>query len=423
MSTRTESGDSPPIPRGRNQGTVPSVRPVPAWYATMALGTAAVAGLVLPGRPAGLGLSLVLLTVLGTAAKASPRDRWTTAWWALAAVLALMPFVRTAGWVVAASVLGALGLGMAAAGRATSWARLFSAPGGWFIGLIPGPFMLVASAGRGTSGAVVRGAVGGILLVGLFGSLLVAADAAFADVADSLVPHLGSAHPAVGVLVAAGAGAFGWLAGLPAAAAATAREPVASRTETRIALGALALLFAAFVAVQAATLFGGDGFVRRTADLTYAEYARSGFWLLLVVAGLTLGVIAAAVHLARPDRWLLGALGVLTLVILLSAWHRLGLYVDAYGDTRARAFAAWSIAWLAGLFLLVLASRANPRTVVTWSAILGVAFGLSNPDGRIAAHSRDAAYRSTLSDDAGGRCVARDGGLLSLTLPQLTRGC
>lgn len=400
-----------------------SVRVAPTWYATTSLVTAAAAGFALPGRPAGLGLTLVLLAVLLAAAAAAPRDRWTTAWWVLAGVLATMPFLRTAGWVVAVSVLGSLGLGMAAAGRTVTWARFFSAPGGWFAGLLPGPFLLVAAAGRGTSGAVVRGVVGATVLVGLFGSLLVAADAAFADVAGSLVPRLGSGHLATGLLVAAAAGAFAWLAGLPDAEPSAVREPVVGRTETRIALGALAALFAAFVTVQAATLFGGDAFVRRTAGLTYSEHARQGFALLLVVAALTLAVIATAARFARPDPLLVAALGVLTLVILGSAWHRLGLYVDAYGATRAREFAAWSIGWLAGLFALVLARRIEPRTVVTWSAVLGVAFGLSNPDARIASRSADAGYRSTLSDDATPGCVDRGGGVLSLTLPELRRGC
>jgi len=196
-----------------------------------------------------------------------------------------------------------------------------------------------------------------------------------------------------------------------------------------MALGALVAQIATSVAVQAAALFGGDAFVRRTAGLTYAEYARSGFALLLAVAALTLGVVAAAARWARADRWLLGALCLLTVVILASAWHRLDLYTEAYGATRAREFAVWCIVWLAGLFALVLALRGGarlPRAVVTWSAVLGMAFGLSNPEARVAAGATDPTYRTTLGDDAAGalgRCVDRGGGLLSFTLPAARYGC
>ena len=99
---------------------------------------------------------------------------------------------------------------------------------------------------------------------------------------------------------------------------------------------------------------------------------------------------------------------------------------SAHGATRAREFAAWSILWLAGLFALVLARQGVPRAVITWSAVLGIAFGLSNPDARIAANSDDRVYRQSLSEDAAGvlgRCVDRGGGLWSVTVAELRYGC
>ena len=61
----------------------------------------------------------------------------------------------------------------------------------------------------------------------------------------------------------------------------------------------LDVLFAAFVVLQLAALFGGDEHVLRTAGLTYAEYAREGFAQLMAVAALTLAMIALA---RRDDR-------------------------------------------------------------------------------------------------------------------------
>ena len=58
-----------------------------------------------------------------------------------------------------------------------------------------------------------------------------------------------------------------------------------SRAEWVIPLALLDALFLAFVIVQLAVLFGGHDRVLRTTGLTYAEYARSGFWQLLAVGG------------------------------------------------------------------------------------------------------------------------------------------
>ena len=96
-----------------------------------------------------------------------------------------------------------------------------------------------------------------------------------------------------------------------------------------IPLALLNTLFLIFVGVQFAVLFGGHDRVLETTGLTYAEYARSGFWQLLVVTGLTFVVIATAWRFAevrtRRDsivlRFLLGALLCLTLVVLFSAIH------------------------------------------------------------------------------------------------------
>jgi hypothetical protein len=378
-----------------------------AWYAPLTLTLAVVAGVTLAGHPPGLGVSLVLFALLAAGAAAAPRrDAWTGAWWLSAAGLALMPALRHAVWVEVLSVGGAVALAFAASERTRTWLQLARLPFIAVAELLPGPAGLVASLARQRSGAALRGGALALVLVGLFGSLFVAADSAFGALAEDVLPDFGDQWPtslAIATLVACVAGA------LPAIAFAdhplTADPPpeTLGRTETRIALVALVLLFGAFVAVQAATLFGGDAFVQRTSGLTYAEHARRGFGLLLVVAAMTLAVIAVAARWAQADRPLLGMLCALTVVVLVSAWHRLDLYVDAYGATRAREFALWSIVWLGGVFALLATWPRRvvlPRLLITWSAAIGLAFGFSNPDARIAAGAKDPAYVRTLSDDA-----------------------
>src|SRR5207237_8333932 len=71
--------------------------------------------------------------------------------------------------------------------------------------------------------------------------------------------------------------------------------------ETCVVLGALDALFAAFVAVQFRSAFGGAAFVERTTGLTYAAYARRGFFELVVVAALALPLLVGADWLVRRE--------------------------------------------------------------------------------------------------------------------------
>lgn len=195
------------------------------------------------------------------------------------------------------------------------------------------------------------------------------------------------------------------------------------RVEWMVALGLLDLLFAAFVMVQVTVLFGGRSHVLQTAGLTYAEYARSGFFQLLVAAGLTLLVLAGAIRWARREtaadtvalQVLCGILCALTLVILVSALRRLSLYEDVYGFTRLRLSVHATILWLEGIFGFVLVGGAIkkfgwlPRTFVAYTAVALLAFTLINPDRVIAARNVeryeatgriDMSYLAGLSADA-----------------------
>ena len=186
-----------------------------------------------------------------------------------------------------------------------------------------------------------------------------------------------------------------------------------SRLEWGLPLGALVALLGAFVALQLATLFGGERHVLDTAGLTYAEYARSGFAQLLVVAALTLAVVAAANRWARGAglRLLLAALCLLTLVVLASALKRLGLYEAAFGFTRLRFAAHAILLWLGAIFVLVLLARAAwlPRAALAITGATVLLFALADPDRRIAEHNveryertgqLDRAYVERLSADA-----------------------
>ena len=116
-----------------------------------------------------------------------------------------------------------------------------------------------------------------------------------------------------------------------------------------------------FCAIQFTYLFGGEENIRSIPDYTYAEYARRGFFELIVVTVINLSILLIGLHLTKNDGKLdrlvlaLRCLLVLcTAIMLYSAHLRLKLYEEAYGYTHARIFAHTFIALLFILFMLVL---------------------------------------------------------------------
>ena len=183
------------------------------------------------------------------------------------------------------------------------------------------------------------------------------------------------------------------------------------------------LLFASFVLVQFRVLFGGAAFVQAVSGLSYAEYARSGFFQLVTVAALSLPLLLAADWLlgGRDRRVLRRYRGLALLMLLLldvmlaSALYRMRLYTVEYGLTELRfyttAFMGWLVlvfGWFAATVLRGRRERFAPGAVAAGALVLG-ALNLLNPDALIArtnlarvAEGRevDAAYIAGLSADA-----------------------
>jgi Domain of unknown function (DUF4153) len=375
----------------------------------------------------GLGLALTLTAAIAAGALVAPR-RASRVLTALAIALAAQPLLRDAGWVVAVDVVGAVVTAAAAVARPDRWpqvVRALLAPvrlvgGSILVGQALGALRPATPSGR--LWPVMRGVALAAVLTVTFGALFASADQAFAGVVDRTFSLSVDSGQIVWRLVLALA--FAALAGAIARAGERDAEctdegprRVPGRIELVIALGALVALFTTFVVVQLHVLFGGAAYVRATTGLGYGDYARQGFVQLLLVAALTLAVVAvAARHQDRVVRGLVGALCVLTLVVLLSAHHRLQLVEDAYGLTRVRYAGHAIVAWLAAVFALVLAAgcspaiaRCLPRIATTMTLAGVLAFSLSNPDASIAERAVDRAaaggsldtdYLAGLSADA-----------------------
>jgi hypothetical protein len=218
-----------------------------------------------------------------------------------------------------------------------------------------------AGAGRWRSMAAGwRGLVAAIPLLLVFNALLMSADPVWAKQAERVTDvDLGAmlGHVIVTSVLAWMAG--GWLRGslLATPAKATAATPSATVLRTVDVLVPLWLvnaLFAAFVAMQLRTLAGGAEYVKAVAGLTFAEYARHGFFQLVLVAMLTLPALLVADALTPLDHVARRSVrrgSLLTLVllggILASAGARMALYLEAYSLTEDRFYASVAMGWLA----------------------------------------------------------------------------
>jgi hypothetical protein len=403
---------------------LPIDRPGIGWLITALAGTAAlVVARLAPGHESIKPL-VVREQPRGT------RDRYA---WATATILLLgAGTFRSAEWLFVLCVL----VGTVTAAIALSSGRSLRALA---VGYLIIPIAAVRSlpwlsrglarmrGGRtGSPVRIIGTALVSVVLLTVFGALFASADAAFARLFEAAIPDLRPDVTARWIFV--GAVTFGVLASAAFLRAAPPTAGRLDRTEGRkvgwmewaVPLGLLVLLFGAFVAVQLTVLFGGVRYVVETDGLTYAEYARSGFWQLCAVTVLTLAVLAGAARWAPrrtpADRLLLrtvlGSLAALALVVVASALHRMNVYTDTYGLTRLRLLVACCEAWFGLVLAMVLVAGIRirapwlPRAAIATGVLALLGLAAANPDRLIAESALDrpdridVAYLSQLSPDA-----------------------
>ncbi|MCC3765389.1 DUF4173 domain-containing protein [Glycomyces sp. TRM65418] len=420
----------PPNPRWHRPDSVPKQAVVLMAFVVAAFG----AWTALHSDGVGIGLALTGIAMVALPLAAGDRSdlvpRLPGA--ALVAALWSVAAIRDAGWVVIlCSAAAFLLTPLVLAPQRRFGGTLLTLLAGWLEGLAE-TFKWARRHRRDKDGrdpATVRNLwvalVTAVLLL-VFGGLFAAADSTFADLIARLLPEVDPLEFFLRLLLAAVLFPLVLLWTYTAVAKPSFDSETSgpgrtvSRFELAVPLGALNLLFAAFIAVQLRVYLGGEGYVRETVGLTFAEYARQGFWQLSVVAVLSLAVIAIAAWLApkraKADRWtarvLLGMLCVLSMVVSASALLRMHTYFEAFGLTRMRIWVFTVEIWLAILFALVIVCcwklRATwlPRAVLASGGLTLLGLAAVNPDALIARynleHDRklDLDYLEGLSADA-----------------------
>ncbi|MCM0677657.1 DUF4173 domain-containing protein [Micromonospora phytophila] len=354
---------------------------------------------------------------------------------------------RNAWWLVTFCVLGALGCAtLAIVGGRLVRSILFSlvaAPFAAFRGIPWVRDHLQAPADPSLVRRIVGSAAATVAALVVFGALLSSADGAFSVVLGEIVPEV-----SVGAV-------FRWIflaavGGLSAVAAVyTLSAPPGLSTVDRAStrrlgvvewapvITALTLLFGGFVAVQFTVLFGGQRHVLRTAGLSYAEYARSGFWQLVIVTMLTLAVLGGVARWARRDRpvernllrILLGLLSALSFVIVVSALSRMYTYQKVYSFTGERLFVMAFELLLGTVFLMILVAGLKwrgtwiPRMTVALAVVMLLSLAVVNPED-YAARRNIARYEQTGKIDAWYlRALSADATPALAGLPDPVRRC
>ena len=290
--------------------------------------------------------------------------------------------------------------------------------------------------------SIMRGLAIGLPITAVFFALFVSADAAFAAIAGKSIKldfaeiTANSTIVAVGTWLAAGyfhtftlsKYAQGSELDYPAPGMTLAMENGPSEVQLGIveiatALGLVNLLFFSFVCVQMKYLFGGASLVELTPGLSFAEYARKGFFDLNIAAELVLPLLLVADHLLSRSakinviifRTLAFTLVALLLVVMASALMRMHLYQTEYGQSELRLYTTAFMGWL-GMVCVVFSATvlAGKRKYFAFASFVSGLFvvgilHLINPDAMIAvaniAHAKtgksfDAQYLMSLSNDA-----------------------
>ncbi len=294
---------------------------------------------------------------------------------------------------------------------------------------------------RGAARTVARTALVGALLalvpLVVFGALFISADDVFATIigdfvridlqtfASHLVATAVLSWLACGYLVGVSSGTR-----LEAIRRLQPARPSLGIAEVATALGLVDLLFLGFVIVQFRYLFGGGAWVEVTPGLTYADYARAGFFQLVAAVALAIPWLLAT-HALLGDRSLkarsvfsafAGVHLLLLMAIVASAIQRMLAYQTVYGLTEERVVVTAALVWLTVVVVwfgaTVLSGRRDRFAfggLVTAFVLVG-ALQLINPAGLVARHNLDrieelggvdADYLGSLGSDAAPLLLAR----------------
>lgn len=119
-------------------------------------------------------------------------------------------------------------------------------------------------------------------------------------------------------------------------------------TSAMVMTGIVSCFYLLFCSIQVFYLFGG-GLFKLPGGITYAEYARQGFFQLLFVIIINAALVLICLELFQPRQGLKRILTVIsacTFIMIASAIYRMLLYVNVYHLSFLRVLVLWFLAVL-----------------------------------------------------------------------------
>ncbi len=190
-------------------------------------------------------------------------------------------------------------------------------------------------------------------------------------------------------------------------------EPIVANT----ILSLTAVVYILFSGIQIVYLFLGE--MTLPDGYTYAQYAREGFFQLLFVSVMNIGIVLFFLGLFRENmvlKVLLTIISSCTYIMLASSALRMCMYIREYRLTFLRVFVLWFLALLAVLLagiVIFIYKHAFPmfRYMLVVVSVCYITFSLAHPDYWIAKYNltyptntgtsaTDNAYLQNLSADA-----------------------
>lgn len=283
----------------------------------------------------------------------------------------------------------------------------------------------------GTSGrnrtAVLTGVAVAVPVVAILISLLVSADAAFEGML-ALVPRIDLMEPVLSLIIGGGLACVLYARGVALVREGKAPVPKKERRgvnplTVNTVLIAVCAVYLVYLVSQLAYFSGGFSGILPEA-YTMAEYARRGFFEMAWLCAMDLGLMTAAVALAKPQsgraprstRVLCLLIGLVTLIFVTTASAKMWMYIGAYGMTRLRVLTEVIMIFLVlttamvSIWLFV-PKLAYMKGILLAGLLLGGAVAWMDVDTAVAAYnvhayqtgaleSVDVAYLASLSNGA-----------------------
>lgn len=195
-------------------------------------------------------------------------------------------------------------------------------------------------------------------------------------------------------------------------------EPVIANT----ILVLISAVYLIFCFIQIFSLFLGQ--MKLPEGYTYAQYAREGFFQLLFVCLINVGLVLFMMGCfkeSKAKKLLLTVISACTYIMIASAAYRMCLYIREYELTFLRVFVLWMLAmiavWLGGIIAQIYREHFPLfRYTIVIATVFVFAFGIAKPDYWIAkydvehlSNGQEVYYLSGLSTDAAPVLVGHKG--------------